>query len=323
MNPSNLRKLRDYSSQKCYHMVAIMLAKMIYAIVPFNVKDDLNTILIGDHNYNDTKNKKHNGYLGFKLFNIIDRDNNTFSQKEIRDKLKDTTVMEQLRTLFEYSQTYLINPMVNDIKDIALKKNKAFYQSFINRQLTLSELDGDKQKGWIIYELIHKLIDQGIVQANYTGMGKKGNKWFTPGKNFNNDFIPGSFIAPLCRHSKLHESCLKILRSMLKGHSNVEIISEYKLDEKFGYKRYMRIDMAIIKDGRLLCCVEADGRQHYEYIPHFHRNGVDDLKEQQKKDSLKDDWVKNKCGVDNIRIKYDLKVKDRIKQLKLKITPLL
>ena len=130
------------------------------------------------------KTKKYNGFLGFKLFNIIDRKNNTFSQKEIRDKLKDTPVMEQLRTLFEYSQTYLIIPMVNDIKNIALKKNKAFYQSFINRQLTLSELDGDKQKGWIIYELINKLIDQGIVQANYTGMGKKGNKWFTPWQKF-------------------------------------------------------------------------------------------------------------------------------------------
>ena len=58
MNPSNLRKLRDYSSQKCYHMVAIMLAKMIYSIIPFNVKDDLNTILIGEYNYNDSKNKK-------------------------------------------------------------------------------------------------------------------------------------------------------------------------------------------------------------------------------------------------------------------------
>lgn len=324
MSNENLQKVKDYSKQKCYNMVAILLTEMIYDVIPFNIKEDLNTVLIGEYNYNNIKNKKHNGYLGFKLFNIIDKNKyKVFSQNELRDKLKDATMIKQLRKLFEYSQNYLIKPIVNDIKEFALKKDRKYYQSFINRQLTLDKLDGDKQKGWITYEFVNKLVDQGIIDVNYTGNNKSGNKWFTPGKHFNTEFVIGTFITPLCKYSKLHERCLKIVNNITKGWSNINTICEYNLDEKFGYKRYMRIDIAVFKDNNLLCCIEADGKQHHEYVPHFHRNGMTDLIEQNRKDKLKDDWVKKKCGIDNIRVKYNLNVSEIQHLLKSKIMPLL
>ena len=324
MNQQKLQSIRNYSELKRYDIVAIMLVKMIYDVIPFNIKEDLNTVLIGEYNYNNNQNKKHNGYLGFKLFNIIDKNKyKFFSQNELRDKLKDVTIIKQLKKLFEHSQNYLIKPIVNDIKEFALKKDKKYYQSYINSELSLDKLDGDNQKGWITYEIVSKLNDQGIIDVNYTGNNKSGNKWFTPGKNFDRDFITGKFITPLCKYSKLHERCLKIISNIVKKYPYINIVCEYNLDEKFGYKRYMRIDIAVFKYEQLICCIEADGKQHYEYVPHFHRNGMTDLIEQNRKDKLKDDWVKKKCGIDNIRVKYNLNINEIQYLLKSKIMPLL
>ena len=324
MNQQKLQSIRDYSKQKRYDIVAIMLTKMIYSLIPFNIKDDLNTVLIGEYDYNNKQHKKNLGYLGFKLFNFIDKNKyESFSQKELRDKLKDVTIIKQLKILFEYSQNYLIKPIVNDIKEFALKEDKKYYQSYINRKLRLDKLDGNEQKAWITHEFVNKLIDQGIIDVNYTGNNKSGNKWFTPGKNFNRDFITGKFVTPLCKYSKLHERCFKEVSNIIKEHPYINIVCEYKINEKFGYKGYMRIDIAVFKYKQLLCCIEADGKQHYEYVPHFHRNGITDLIEQNRKDKLKDDWVKKKCGIDNIRVKYSLNTYEIKQLLKSKIMPLL
>lgn len=66
---------------------------------------------------------------------------------------------------------------------------------------------------------------------------------------------------------------------------------------------------------------EYDGRQHGEYIPHFHRNGVNDFKYQVKKDTYKDLKCKER-GVMLVRIPhfvdyYDLDryIGDRLKKL--------
>lgn len=34
----------------------------------------------------------------------------------------------------------------------------------------------------------------------------------------------------------------------------------------------LRFDFAVIKDGKLVCLVEADGAQHFKYTPFFHKN---------------------------------------------------
>ena len=63
MNQQKLQSIRDYSKQKRYDIVAIMLTKMIYSLIPFNIKDDLNTVLIGEYDYNNKQHKKNLGYL--------------------------------------------------------------------------------------------------------------------------------------------------------------------------------------------------------------------------------------------------------------------
>jgi hypothetical protein len=40
---------------------------------------------------------------------------------------------------------------------------------------------------------------------------------------------------------------------------------------------------------KLQLAFEYNGRQHYEYVPHFHRNGPQDLEDQQERDRRKDE----------------------------------
>ena len=56
-------------------------------------------------------------------------------------------------------------------------------------------------------------------------------------------------------------------------------------------------------EGSLKLAVEYQGKQHYEYVPHFHRNGVRDFNEQQRKDALKVK-LSEKVGVWLIRVPY-------------------
>lgn len=51
---------------------------------------------------------------------------------------------------------------------------------------------------------------------------------------------------------------------------------------------------------------EYNGKQHYEYIPHFHRNGIGDLHKQQERDKLKHDLCKeNNITLITIPYTYD------------------
>ena len=56
-------------------------------------------------------------------------------------------------------------------------------------------------------------------------------------------------------------------------------------------------------EGSLRLAVEYQGKQHYEYVPFFHRNGISDFYEQQRKDELKV-LLSEKVRVWLIRVPY-------------------
>jgi hypothetical protein len=58
-------------------------------------------------------------------------------------------------------------------------------------------------------------------------------------------------------------------------------------------------------EGSLRLAVEYQGRQHYYYTPFFHKNGIKDFEEQQRKDAFKAE-ICRKVGVYLIRVPYSV-----------------
>jgi len=97
-------------------------------------------------------------------------------------------------------------------------------------------------------------------------------------------------LCPKCRY-KSEEACREIFESIFKipfPKKRLKILENLELD---GYSEEFSI------------AFEYDGKQHSEYIPHFHRNGKEDLEKQKKRDELKDRLcIKNAISL--IRIPY-------------------
>ena len=72
---------------------------------------------------------------------------------------------------------------------------------------------------------------------------------------------------------------------------------------KAGSKRPLKADLVVMRDGSPALWVEFMGRQHYEVVPYFHRNGYADLVKQQRRDQDKRDWC-SRNGVPYAEIKY-------------------
>lgn len=64
---------------------------------------------------------------------------------------------------------------------------------------------------------------------------------------------------------------------------------------------------------------EYDGKQHSEYNPHFHKDGVDEFRYQIAKDKLKDKLCKNK-GIVLIRIPHFVDFHDLERHIRLKLS---
>ena len=286
--------------------VAILLTNIIMVIIPFNTKEDLNTVLMGRYDWTNSELNKHTGFLGWYLYIIGSTYSEvTKSQYELRELMKNEKIKNFIKDIYNKSQKYLIQPMINKILNIAKSKDIHKYQAVINCILKMDKIDSldgsNKNCRWITSELINMMIDQGLIIKKETGVRK--NKYVLPGPNYGLKFNPGSFVVPLCKYSKLHQRCRKILEKYIKTHKlDVVIKDEYKIPDKLGYPGYMRIDIALFKDNILICCIEADGEQHDIHVPHFHRNGKT-LEEQQERDRAKDRWILNKCNNECIRIK--------------------
>lgn len=65
---------------------------------------------------------------------------------------------------------------------------------------------------------------------------------------------------------------------------------EYIFPDLYGYKKTpLRFDFAVFQDKKLVCLIEVDGRQHFEYVPHFHKT-VSSFKRQQEWDRRKNKY---------------------------------
>ena len=81
----------------------------------------------------------------------------------------------------------------------------------------------------------------------------------------------------------------------------------------------MRIDF-FVKYNDKQYFIEYDGKQHFEYSPHFHKGGTIDFEKQQNRDKVLNDFCElHKDKVTLIRFKYNLSDEEIIKELNNKI----
>lgn len=65
---------------------------------------------------------------------------------------------------------------------------------------------------------------------------------------------------------------------------------EYIFPDLYGYKKVpLRFDFAVFQGKKLVCLIEVDGRQHFEYVPHFHKT-MSSFKRQQEWDRRKNKY---------------------------------
>ena len=98
--------------------------------------------------------------------------------------------------------------------------------------------------------------------------------------------------------SKGEEKIEKILKS-----NRVSFQREICFTDLVGKKKVpLRFDFGIFARGRLICCIEFDGRQHFEYTPYFHKS-YNDFTKQKARDRSKNAYcLKNRIPL--IRIPY-------------------
>ena len=122
---------------------------------------------------------------------------------------------------------------------------------------------------------------------------------------------------PKKQQSKGEAECQRIVEEMF----GVPFETQVRLPELLNplTKQLLEIDIYYENDGHLEGCVgfrglgiEYHGRQHYEYVPFFHKKGPKDLQYQQWKDNLKVDLC-DKHGIYLITVPYTVPV-NRIKE---------
>ena len=75
------------------------------------------------------------------------------------------------------------------------------------------------------------------------------------------------------------------------------------------------IDFMVTKPNGDKVAIEYNGRQHYDYVPYFHKGGVTDLFKQQKRDKLVKEWCE-KHNIQFLEIPYNYKTDDIVNVLK-------
>ena len=115
------------------------------------------------------------------------------------------------------------------------------------------------------------------------------------------------------KKSKKYSSSSKVS----KGEAECRYVLETIFNQKFPKRRpkfmfnretgsSMEIDM-YNKELGIAC--EYNGRQHYQFIPHFHRGGRSEFEAQQRRDQQKRDACR-KLGIFFIEVPYDIKIPD-------------
>lgn len=99
-------------------------------------------------------------------------------------------------------------------------------------------------------------------------------------------------------------------------YSNCKFTPQYKIyiPELYTKTNNAYIDFYIEK-GKNKYAIEFNGKQHYEYIPFFHQNGISDFFKQRRRDKLVLDWC-NKHNVELIEIPYTYSADEIVSILK-------
>lgn len=305
-----LNSIKEDIKNQRYDNIAIKLGTKIQEICPFNTKEAYNEILIGSIG----PEIKHKGYLGWKVFEQIPIKKTSID--ELKKYINNPIIQKNLKILYNFSQKYLIIPMMKK-----LFRREDMYNNKINKLLNLDNLDKGTHKGYITSELRQRLCKQN----NMVYDRKIGREKYYKKIKKKMNYIPSEFTMPKISMSKGHQVVSNLLdKKILKEHTNLSMINEYRNPDKCGFKGYMRYDIAIFENNNLLGFIEYDGKQHYEYVPHFHRNGISDFIKQQEKDKIKDDEAFRLTNNNCLRIRtFDTKEIYRqinlwLKQCKLK-----
>lgn len=106
-----------------------------------------------------------------------------------------------------------------------------------------------------------------------------------------------------------------------------KLLNKYNINYKYQYElvtkklarnsNIIQIDFAIKRNNHIYF-IEYNGKQHYEYIPFFHKGGMIDFEKQQRRDNV----LRELCDLykDNItllEIPYNMKEDEIEKQIKV------
>ena len=312
--------------EKRFDLIAKAFGLAISKIVPFMEKASYDNILIGTSPYGISQP----GFLGQKVFEHIEEEIEEKSLEDIKSLLEIDTVKADLEKLFNYSQKYLIKPMLKEL----LNKSFKIYQVDINRFLNLHNLDNSGKSEFntsITHELYNRLVDQGFMVLNNVSKKRSESPIYKTLRTDIENYKFPTFVIKKPGFSKPHATVLKILEKIKydlnkKQVGLFSIINEYPYKIE-GFSKPVRFDILLQKDGINFGIIEADGIQHYKYTPHFHnpkndRNnnelGMQRFKELQEKDEIKNNAAKDICsGKECLRL-YDfskeLEISQKIKE---------
>lgn len=117
---------------------------------------------------------------------------------------------------------------------------------------------------------------------------------------------------PICNYSKG-----ELLISNWLKENNIPFKAQFELTtpEIARNTNVMLIDF-FVKHNNKQYFIEYDGRQHFEYVPHFHRGGIVDFEKQQRRDKVLNDFCElHSDKVTLIRFRYDLSKEEIINKL--------
>ena len=320
---NNYKKLLK---EKRFDLIAKDFGLAISKIVPFMEKASYDNILIGTRPYGISQP----GFLGQKVFEHIEEEIEEKSLEDIKSLLEIDNVKADLEKLFNYSQKYLIKPMLKEL----LNKSFKISQVDINRFLNLHNLDNSGKSEFntsITHELYNRLIDQGFMVLNNVSKKRSESPIYKTLRTDIENYNFPTFVIKKPGFSKPHATVLKILEK-IKSDLNKKQVGLFSIINEYPYKiegfsKPVRFDILLQKDGINFGIIEADGVQHYKYTPHFHnpkndRNnnelGMQRFKELQEKDEIKNNAAKDICsGKECLRL-YDfskeLEISQKIKE---------
>jgi very-short-patch-repair endonuclease len=241
--------------------------------------------------------KKQSGYIQWHAIKHIENiltcneqgNKTSILINDVEEQFNNTTIDEKnnyMNIIHEQGQN-IISQMFDEMKEV-IRKNPSKYQSQLCETAGLSgSIYHDNNR--IGATLFNIMENQQII----TSTKILGRKYFT----IKNDkpYTPFS-RPPTCGQSMLESKLAEYLINQ-----NIYFVQQYKFTD-CKYKKPLPFDFKIVINDIELY-VEVDGKQHYEFVPYFHKC-EDDFLLQQKKDKIKTNYMAEN-ELHFLRIKYD------------------